>query len=302
MNQNYNNIDQNNSNLNNNEEFNNNTSNNNSNKNFTQKENSLPNFKDILEIVLTGLFLFTIVFLLFNTKADNSKLLEKYTYTFSDSEIDLSSVDIETQKITKKENNLNIKNEFISFNIPYSNYEVDGKRQSFVNSPNNTIQDFYKSTDDSNQRISISYTKDGYKDLTGLTTMIERFSEEYNEISFDDFIKRNNINNEMDFELSILKNKDKKLNKNSGKDEIIDKFILDYFTDYLISTSVGYSDKLILFAGDVVGYAWTDENSIIIKLKNSFNEYEIEIRAFGDKINLKYDDIIDIVSSIEFNI
>ena len=303
MNQDFNNIDRNNLNSGNSTDTKNQTLNNNLNVNNVHAKNVQSGFKEILEIVLTGIILFAFIFLLFNKKTNNTQLLEKYTYSFSENEINISNVKIETKNITKEQMNLNLNNEFVSLYIPYSNYEVAGKRQTFVNEPNNTVQDFYKSIGDVEQRVAISFTKDGYKDLTSLNIMFEKFKKEYNEISLDDFLKRNNINDEMDFELSILKNKDKKVNKYSTKEEIIDKFVLDYFTDYLLSSQIEFCDKLILLTGDVEGYVWKDENTIIIELKNKTNDYNIEISSFyGNKINLKDEDIIDMISSIKFNI
>ena len=78
---------------------------------------------------------------------------------------------------------------------------------------------------------------------------------------------------------------------------------MDYFTDYLLSSQIEFCDKLILLTGDVEGYVWKDENTIIIELKNKTNDYNIEISSFyGNKINLKDEDIIDMISSIKFNI
>jgi len=220
----------------------------------------------------------------------NKELLEKYTY--------------------KRDENLK---DF--YNMPYKIVEVKDKdfanlfTEAFINFKNSYNINFTSGM--SNEYYSIS-NYDGDVFLQVKTTFsnnnnlnkydFNMIENNYN-VSVYDLLARYNINTNLDLMHHIILNSNKKIDGNSTEREIIDNYIFEILRPLVIPFDNNDINKQILFfKGDKNGYAHIMENKINIFLINNNYEYEITYDYTNKDTNkLTANDVIDIVSSIEFN-
>ena len=106
----------------------------------------------------------------------------------------------------------------------------------------------------------------------------------------------------MDFIYNSVLNINKKVDKRSSKEEITDKFILDYFMADMVPSNIAYYDKIILLNGDKYGYIAISDDNIKISLKYNNDEISIYVSNYRGKVSLTEEEIINIVSTIQFNV
>lgn len=227
---------------------------------------------------------------------NNQAILDKYTYILPDDEVNVLNVKVETKKIVNVKSELNFNNKFVSFNLPNNTYEFDIE-QHYANVTTDLL---YNSP--TGEELETAYTIGEFTNLSDFENRFNNFKEKYSELSIEDFLKRNNINNRMDFIYNSVLNINKKVNKKSSKEEIIDKFILDYFMADMVPSTNVYYDKIILLNGDKYGYIAISDDIINISLKYNNDEISIYISNREGKISLTEEEIINIVSTMQFNI
>ena len=287
-------MNQNNSNLNNHEEFNN-TSNHNSNKNFTQKGTSLANFKDILEIVLTCLFLFAIIFLLANKKTDNTKLLEKYTYIPPEKyqqvykNIDYETVDI--KHVTKRD----------LFDGGYAKFYIEDNNYELLRSIDELHTNIYQNSN--GKRFALMYRDHelinlDFDSLKNDGFISDEFLSKYPEINIISFLNRNEIKTNYDLIYKSIINYNNMVDSKSTKNEIIDNFLFNYFLPLVVPyNNESQLHKFVFYTGDIRAYAVLQDTQYHLFVEN--DNYELDFIFDNDNL-LTLDEIKDIVSTIEF--
>lgn len=227
---------------------------------------------------------------------NNQETLDKYTYVFPDDEVKVLDVKVENQNIDAVKSELNFNNKFVSFQLPSNTYEFVNE-QHIANVTTNLI---YNSP--TGESLETAYTIGEFTDMSAFEKRFNNFKKKYSELSIEDFLKRNNINNRMDFIYNSVLNINKKVDKRSSKEEITDKFILDYFMADMIPSNIAYYDKIILLNGDKYGYIAISDDNIKISLKYNNDEISIYVSNYRGKVSLTEEEIINIVSTIQFNV
>ena len=222
-------------------------------------------------------------------KTDNSKLLEKYTFELPDEykeKVDKIKTKIVKIKHNKEDNLLTLET------IKFKNMEND-----------NTITLYKKLTPTMSMYmlksgsgyILINHDPESYDDE--INQIKKDFKENYSEIDIEDVFKRNNVKYDIDLVYNAIKYRDKKVDKTSSKNEIIDKFVFDYTFPIVVPAD----DKVIFFTGDYYGYVNTWDKRFAIQ---SLNKDKIISVVYEDNssetLNIPEDDILHFVSTIEY--
>lgn len=220
----------------------------------------------------------------------NKELLEKYTYKKDENLKDFYNMSYKIIEIKNK----TFDNLFTDTSINFKNsYNI-----SFLNGMSN---EYYSiSNYDGDVFIQVKTTFSNNNNLNKYDFNI--IESNYN-VSVYDLLARHNINTNLDLMHQIILNSNKKIDGNSTEREIIDNYIFEILRPLVIPFDNSDINKQILFfKGDKNGYAHIMENKINIFLINNNYEYEIIYDYNGKNVNkLTANDVIDIVSSIEFN-
>lgn len=213
------------------------------------------------------------------TVVDNSEFLNKYTYTVEDSKLEFYN-NVQLIEIKKKEPTNLLEGKILSFDNIYS-YAIDTTNEDGV--------EVYTAVDA--PKLNVSNSSDISTDLVSEYINELDDSEEFN---VEDSLKRNNINNEIDLITAIIENKDTKVNSESSKEEIYDKYILDYYRENYTT------DAFVVFTGDIKGYATMNDTIVNIYLENEGNLYQLSFIYDVETEKLTIEQITDFVSTINF--
>ena len=249
--------------------------------------------KIIIAIIIIIVFIST--FIIMNS-INKEKLLKKYHYNITEEQQDVFNIEHEFINIEQKKYDNLFNDEYIKFkNISDDYYLVreiksDPMYANIYNSSNNIVLTTWKSDNFYND-LSYEY----FEDL-----MTDEFIKEYPKANLKEVLKRNNINNDLDLIHMIIKNMDKKVDKKSSKNEIINKFTFDamlpLFVPYDKSSSI---NKIICFDGYQNGYVYITDKNTYINVKKENDNIRIIFSPKEEK-NISEEQIIDVISSIEF--
>ena len=259
-------------------------------------------FKEILKIIFTGLFLGSI-FLIINyfngNKHDNSELLKKYTYSPSEEYSRVFNIEYKIIDIHQK----NYENLFDAGYIKFKNIKDD---YSFVRGKDENLMldmNIYKSStgpDLSVWLVDDIYNNISENDFPDLTS--DEFKAKYPDVDINDVFKRNKIQNKMDLIHAVVKNRDIEVNEKSSKNQIIDKFTFDYFLPLVIPYDENSElNKIILFTGNQYGYVYIKNDTNYITLKKDKQEVRIIYQdEESKKITINEEQLIELISSIKY--
>ena len=249
----------------------------------------------IMRITLFSIFLFCITGCL--NKTDNSELLEKYTYVPSSEYSNVFNNKTEIINIEHKKNSNLFDAKYFKFkNIDTDNY-------TFVSSSNESKMNFYKSSNGTCLMIWI--VDDAYRSIFQdeiLLSQAEKFQTNFPDIDLYEAFKRNKIENDIDLIHKVIENKNISVSKESSKEQIIDKYIFDYFLPFALPYSKeNETNKIIAFTGSQYGYAIIRNNEVLVMFKNGTQEMRIIYQTEkGKNLNFTEEQIIDLISSIEY--
>jgi len=259
-------------------------------------------FKEILKIIFTGMCLLS-VFLIINyfngNKNNNSELLKKYTYIPTQEYSNVFNIEHKFINIEQKDYENLFDAGYIKFKNIEDNYTfVRGKDESMLLDMN-----LYQSS--TGIGLAVWLADDIYKPITenDFPDLIsDEFKINYPDVDLSAIFKRNKIENKLDLIFAVLKNLNIEINKESTKDQIIDKFTFDYLLPLVIPyDNESEINRIILFTGAQYGYVYIMNDTIHINIKKGIQEIRIIYQADDNQmINIDESKIIDLISSIKY--
>jgi len=266
----------------------------------TVKENKKNNFNFkfvSLFIIISFIIIGSVYFLNIKKDVDNSEFLQKYTFVRDNELSEFYKEEIKIVNITQKTSNNLFNDSYIKFENPYDGYTLIRS----LSKKNNDAFNMNLYQGSNIPALATWKVEEMYKNSFEFIDL-ETIQNEY-DISLDEVFKRNNIYTSLDLMYNIILNSSKEVTSKSSKDEIIDKFVFEYYRPLIFPYDKDSSiNKIIFFTGEKYGYANVTDNMIMINLKFNIDEYRIIYEYSNEEQNkLTEEEIINIVSTLEFN-
>lgn len=207
--------------------------------------------------------------------SSNKDLLSEYTINI-DKKIDYRFISIDGHSITNfNDSYIRFYNNFGKYHL-ISSGDINSYRFNDFNLSVGVIHDYYS---------NMLFTSSDFSD--------------YSLVSLEDIFLKYDINDEMDLIYNCLLNIDRFVDDDSSVDDIVDKYVFDYYALKVVPYSESTSSRIIFFTGDKYGYAFITNNRISVVLKNESDQVNITFDNLSHMISDS--DLIEFIYSLKFN-